>query len=1046
MNTLNEIYSNYVQERNLVCIPIKYIGYSNNKKETKFVKNWNKFTLADSNKYVNDTSKFKGIALLTGKINNFIVIDIDNIDNANLYLNKIGYSVDQLLKLDTPICKTRKGYHIYFNYTDSLSKSIIELKDCSNNSYKIDLLSNGKLSIIPPTEYTIENSKIKYNWINSIDNTNIIDIPKKIKKYIIKNNYKSDIPKNITNINTSENSEIYNLIYKIINSYDIQRASNYEDWLKVCFCLKNISEKESIDLWSIFDSFSRKAMNKYDSDNNFKIWENTNINNKIGYGSLWYWLKEDNLNEYNNLKKTDTIPIFDFDNIFCDILINEFDINSITNIIPKGTGWSFNAVNSRCLCDSTSNYFELYNIPNETFINNIFMKCSYCTGKKLLLYVDSNAINKLENVLDISIKYALKLKSFLYIYSVDNQFINLDLYNLEITSGNGDITYIHSDKPLKIYQNLSNLFPTITECINDWELTRLSETELLISSDFDQKPRISIYFPDDQKRISINGEITINNKTKKVNIKKKDSKFILDIVSDTIINYLIKELEFPSSLLDHYSRTDDSIGKFTDLAIIEKMDELKLLDNIIITSGEDLYWFMERTKTWILTNKDKISNPLIKKYRDICKDNLTNKDIKYIESTSGASNIMRKLVSDINRITLDKYKIDKFDNNPYLIPFDNYTYDLKKHILRPIELTDYITETTGYAIRPRENIPKEEFDFIESIYNKILPDPEDREFFLRLVGSCISKTSNEKIFVILTDQLKGNNGKSTIMKGIMYALGELSKKGDPSLIYESHAESVNGHQQGYIAYKNKRLIFIDETSSTKQLATGRVKNLTSGADNKFSARRIHSSVIETFEWTGSIFICCNKGDFSTFKCKDSALLNRMRVVPFKSEFRFDIDEDIPEQNIYKIDNTVTEKFKLYREAHLYVLIDAYKKYEELGLVDETKYSKMYKNALMCDSDSLYGNINDFLNNYTEIKEHSVVPRKELVNGFIMRYEQFNREKKDNIEDAIDKYMVFNKIKFYNKVKINGTKRRNIYVGVELLMQKKEEVDSDSDEE
>ena len=78
------------------------------KKDILYPKNWENITLND-NKH-ND--KYNGLALLTGKVNNIIVIDIDNLEHWNQFL--------QDNKEDEPVTvKTISGsggIHLYFKY------------------------------------------------------------------------------------------------------------------------------------------------------------------------------------------------------------------------------------------------------------------------------------------------------------------------------------------------------------------------------------------------------------------------------------------------------------------------------------------------------------------------------------------------------------------------------------------------------------------------------------------------------------------------------------------------------------------------------------------------------------------------------------------------------------------------------------------------------------------------------------------------------------------------------------------------------------------
>ncbi len=118
------------------------------------------------------------IALLTGKINNIIVIDIDNNDNGitlwNELINKYG-------NINTPTVNSISGLHLYFKYDPEI-KSSIKLK-INNKKYGIDIRSDKNLITVPPSVSNINNKK--YKWIISLEDTSIKTIPKWLKKFIL---------------------------------------------------------------------------------------------------------------------------------------------------------------------------------------------------------------------------------------------------------------------------------------------------------------------------------------------------------------------------------------------------------------------------------------------------------------------------------------------------------------------------------------------------------------------------------------------------------------------------------------------------------------------------------------------------------------------------------------------------------------------------------------------------------------------------------------------------------------------------------------------
>ena len=48
----------------------------------------------------------------------------------------------------------------------------------------------------------------------------------------------------------------------------------------------------------------------------------------------------------------------------------------------------------------------------------------------------------------------------------------------------------------------------------------------------------------------------------------------------------------------------------------------------------------------------------------------------------------------------DKDFLNKLDNNPNLLGFNNWIYDIEKSIFRPPAFDDYVTMSCGYDIHP----------------------------------------------------------------------------------------------------------------------------------------------------------------------------------------------------------------------------------------------------------------------------------------------------------------------------------------------------------
>jgi hypothetical protein len=108
----------------------KIVTYlKNNIEKKKFIglpTDWSKLTQSHIN------SSHTGRGILTGKLNNITIFDFDNEDSFNTF-----WSDNKHLNMyDYKMVKTRRGYHIYFEY----NKECINGTDCLDKYHGVDIL------------------------------------------------------------------------------------------------------------------------------------------------------------------------------------------------------------------------------------------------------------------------------------------------------------------------------------------------------------------------------------------------------------------------------------------------------------------------------------------------------------------------------------------------------------------------------------------------------------------------------------------------------------------------------------------------------------------------------------------------------------------------------------------------------------------------------------------------------------------------------------------------------------------------------------------
>jgi len=121
------------------------------------------------------------IGLLTGKINNLTILDIDIKDDGMLYWNKIKKEYPYF---KTPTVKSPGGsIHFYFKFNykiPNMNRILI-----NNKRIGWDLKSNGSIITSPPSLYP--DTRKRYKWLSglSLNECKPIDMPKWLENFIL---------------------------------------------------------------------------------------------------------------------------------------------------------------------------------------------------------------------------------------------------------------------------------------------------------------------------------------------------------------------------------------------------------------------------------------------------------------------------------------------------------------------------------------------------------------------------------------------------------------------------------------------------------------------------------------------------------------------------------------------------------------------------------------------------------------------------------------------------------------------------------------------
>jgi len=262
----------------------------------------------------------KGLGVLTGKKSGVLVLDFDNLDLYNDYIMKYP------ILSTAPIVKTRKGFHLYFNWNDKYTELPSKLG-------KLDIQGNGKQVFYVGTEYTTETGDtFTYSWEQQGE---LIDLPNDLFQEL-KNSAK---PKKTLKIN--ENNfviECNNKLWKeLIENINIKYVDEYQSWFQIVCGLYAIGkEADELEHYKeVARNLSMKSK-KYDKTHKEfeKLWEVCYKYSFTG-GSIRHYSRLSNEDKYlnickKNVGKPSQFYVFD-EKLLCDYFIESYGDNLICN-------------------------------------------------------------------------------------------------------------------------------------------------------------------------------------------------------------------------------------------------------------------------------------------------------------------------------------------------------------------------------------------------------------------------------------------------------------------------------------------------------------------------------------------------------------------------------------------------------------------------------------------------------------------------------------------------------------------------------------------
>jgi len=533
------------------------------------------------------------------------------------------------------------------------------------------------------------------------------------------------------------------------------------------------------------------------------------------------------------------------------------------------------------------------------------------------------------------------------------------------------------------------------------------------------------------KQLQIKENLTTCTELENLKIELKGLKS-----SMAIANYIYKQDEFKTNFL--YNRNE--WYEWNGLYWSKNKDNLYFVK--VITS-----LFIDHLKNKI---KDfEIYKPDIKdeKLYNINNTNYMDciKSITSIEILTGETSKINSIIE----LSKNNYNNDTiiFDNNEFLVCFNNGVYDVKQNIFRPLQYDDYLTLKANYDFRlidfknldlsiEQDKKDNETYNELNKILNQIFTEKEILKLVMIILSSCFIGVCIEK-FIIFNGG--GANGKSLLNLFNKNSLGDdYYYKADNSILQVSN-KSTGSTNQGLANCHNKRCLMFSELDKSKTIKISEMKNLTGGGN--ITARGLYSKTDVVKLCATSIIEVNVKPLLDDIQGTDTnSLIRRIIDILFSSKFSFDPDDEIDNITIFKgnLYYKSTEFLDKIRVVFTNII------FEYLQLLHKQNYNIDYfipesikKRSLdYIQSSNTIHNI--FIELFDENKEdNSFIKIDDVITTITssVYFNQLSKKQQGEFKNStIKEYFKKNdtyKKSYYDRKKINNIDYRNVLIGYKL---------------
>ena len=299
----------------------------------------------------------------------------------------------------------------------------------------------------------------------------------------------------------------------------------------------------------------------------------------------------------------------------------------------------------------------------------------------------------------------------------------------------------------------------------------------------------------------------------------------------------------------------------------------------------------------------------------------------FLKKTQWKNNIMK----EARELFFDSDFMNKLDQNPYLLCFNNCIIDFKEKISRHGRPDDYISKCTNIDYVKLDEV--KHYDIIcdiKAFFNQLFPDKELCRYMWEHLASCCVGTNENQTFNIYTGS--GRNGKSKLAELMTKALGEY-KATVPITLITQKRNSIGSTSSEIVQLKGARYAVMQEPSKGDKINEGIMKEITGG--DPIQGRALFKDTI-TFVPEFKLVVCTNT--LFDIKSNDDGTWRRIRVCDFVSKFLenpYGDEDKFPRSSFphqFKIDAIIEEKFVEWAPILMSMFVNI--SYEKQGKVTD----------------------------------------------------------------------------------------------------------------